>query len=271
MLAPDPIQIAIELPDRSVYLHMAACGGRDQVVRELAQNGWLAYERPLPKLISILVSSQKCSFLDIGANTGYYSLLAAVLGSDEVRAYEPVPQICEVIKCNIIHTFNTCSQPICIFPLALSNQDGEAQLFVPDGSHGLIETSSSLNSYFKKHHAYSLQITRSTLDSHVRNVPLRNNNLVVIKIDVESHEPEVLQGASLLIQERRPIIIAEILPGGTDEWFQEWAIKYDYEHYSLDPIKGAKKRKQIKASSKYRDHLFAPKERAVEHLLRELA
>jgi FkbM family methyltransferase len=168
MLAPDPVKISIDLPENTYYIYMAACGGRDQIVSQISHDGWLSYEKPLPNLISRLVRSQRTSFLDIGANTGYYSLLAAVLGSVEVRAYEPVPQICEVMKCNIIHTFKTKFHPITVWSLALSNSNGKGELFVPDPSHGLIETSSSLNSGFKKIHAYNLQIDKTTIDSHLR-------------------------------------------------------------------------------------------------------
>jgi FkbM family methyltransferase len=270
MLAPDPVEILVTFPSKTYSISMAACGGRDQVVKQLSLDGWLAYESPLPKLISILIRSQKTTFLDIGANTGYYTLLAAVLGSEEVRAYEPVQQICEVVKCNIYHTFNTRSHPITVHPIALSNVDGEDQLFVPDASHGLIETSSSLNSNFKQNHAYSLQVTKATLDSHTREFPLRNDTLVVIKIDVESHEPEVLQGAGCLIRTRRPVIIAEILPGFSSAWFQDWANENNYDHYSLDCHEGATKSPRVLASTDHRDHLFVPRELAIEYLLRDL-
>lgn len=271
MLAPDPIEIPIVISDKEVCsIRMAACGGRDQVVKELIHKGWLAYESPLPKLLSILVRSHKISFLDVGANTGYYTLLAAALGSEEVRSYEPVPQICEIIRCNIFHTFNLHQHPISVYPIALSNLDGEDQLFVPDPSHGLIETSSSLNSSFKKSHAYSLRIIKSTLDTHIRENPLNDNTVVVIKIDVESHEPEVLEGASSLIDNRRPIVIAEILPGFRPEWFENWANQYNYDHYILDSCKGAIKSNQVRASAVQRDHLFVPQEFSTENLLNSL-
>jgi len=81
---------------------MDSCGGRDQVARQISAQGWRAYEAPLPTLIEAWCSRLQAVFLDIGANTGFYSLLAATSGARHVHAFEPVTEIADVLKANVV-------------------------------------------------------------------------------------------------------------------------------------------------------------------------
>lgn len=270
MLAPDPQEIPISLDWVNTKLHMAACGGRDQVVRDLCNRGWEGYEKPLPKLIALLVGSTKSVFLDIGANTGYYSLLASAVGACSVRAFEPVPQICEVIKCNIRHSSHALGAPIEIYNIALSNHAGHANLYIPNPEHGLIETSASLSQTFKGSYSYSITVQVDTLDRHLSTFPLDKSCLIVAKLDVESLEPSVLLGGAGAIREYMPIIITEILPDVDTRFYVKWMQKYDYLHYSLDPLRGATLTSDVEASPVNRDHLFAHKSIDLKKLLSRL-
>ena len=50
---------------------MDDCGGRDQVVSQVCNQGWRSYEPPLPLLIAKVVSARPTAFFDVGANTAY--------------------------------------------------------------------------------------------------------------------------------------------------------------------------------------------------------
>lgn len=260
MLAPDPVDIQVQLGDFKSNFRMAACGGRDQVVRKVSAEGWYAYEPPLPQLIAQLVAGGKTAFFDVGANTGYYSLLAASLGSPDVRAFEPIHQIAEVIRCNIVHTYGSLASNIKIYETALADHDGKARLFIPNPGHGLIETSSSLNPNFKESHHGEMMVEVERLDTHIANLPLSNELAAVVKIDVESFEPQVLRGAEQFIGRHRPFIIVEILPRFDSSFYSYWLNKLGYQHYRLGSGGRLMMSDAIEPRLASRDHLLVPSE-----------
>lgn len=173
---------------RSGELQLERCGGRDQVVRQIEAAGWRSYEAPLPIALCELVARQPSAFLDVGANSGFYSLIAALCGCREIRAFEPVPFISGLLARNIEHTLGPGVQPIRVFHEAISDHNGTAELYMPDQGHGLIETSASLNRAFREEHSDQFQVKVSSLDQHFQNNPLQKSLQLVLKIDVESCE-----------------------------------------------------------------------------------
>ena len=251
---------------------MHDCGGRDQVVRQIMAAGWRSYEPPLPLVLSQLIKAAKhddCPvvFLDIGANTGYYTLLAALAGADDVRAFEPVPQIAEILRANLRASLGQLHNPVRIFQLALSDHSGRATLFIPDQAHGLVETSASLNPEFRQLHSAQLDIQSQPLDLHVAEYPLLPGSRLLIKLDVESFEPQVLKGADWLIRRNRPWIVCEILPGADLLFYQGWMLEHGYQHFALLPPNQVLPDAAIQASLDCRDHLFVPDELNLQSLL----
>ena len=133
---------------------------------------------------------------DIGANTVIYGLVAKSLNKKcEVSFFEPLESASRIIYENL--KLNDYEAKI--FKLALSNYDGEGKFFLNEGSDFLY--SITLNEYadlaILGNHNSGVNYT--TMESKVSKFStLIENELVevpnLVKLDVETHEPEVLEG-----------------------------------------------------------------------------
>jgi FkbM family methyltransferase len=138
------------------------------------------------------------TIIDIGANTGVYSLVAgAVNPQARIISFEPLPENFARLKANVrINNFNIEPQQI-----AIGDKNGEVTFYVS----GVLD--SSLNS---NHRSGTKEITvqSKTLDSFIS-----ENGIVpdLVKIDVERFEPEVITGFIKGIEAYHPTMIVEIL------------------------------------------------------------
>lgn len=239
---------------------MAHCNGRDQVVFAAYKNGWKNYESPVPEVLSLLLSKENSIFIDVGANTGYYSLIAALLKVKEIHAFEPFAPIAKIYLDNVVNTLNTFPSFINFNQLALSDSNGTAKLFIPSQEHGLIETSASLNSSFRSSHSEVLTVKKKTLDSYFSKKELKKGFNYILKIDAETCEPEILKGGNNFISSYRPFVIVEILPESDLNFYSTWTKENNYIHYELKAPYGVYATTEIKSNSEIRDHLFLPKE-----------
>jgi len=133
---------------------------------------------------------------DIGANTGIYGLVAKSLNQKcEVSFFEPLESASKIIYENL--KLNNYEAKI--FKLALSNYDGKGEFFLNEGSDFLY--SITLNEYadlaILGNHNSGMNYT--TMESKVSKFStLMESELVqvpnLVKLDVETHEPEVLEG-----------------------------------------------------------------------------
>jgi FkbM family methyltransferase len=261
------IQIDVRLRDRLTRFYMQDCGGRDQVVRAVAAGGWTAYERPLPSIVARLCETWSPVVIDVGANTGYYSLLAASTGATRVLAFEPEPNIRALFASNVRES--ALGNRIQVSECALSDQrDTTMALHLPDAGHGLIETSASLNPQFRARHSGRIDVPVTTLDAfwgaldlESANPSARDAKDMVLKIDVESLEPQVLRGASRLIETRRPVIALELLPNTDKAFFARFMAERRYTRFHLKPSGQLSSRKDVAdLSNEHRDHLLVPDE-----------
>ncbi len=123
-------------------------------------------------------------FLDVGANQGLYSLIAAENPQcAHVYAFEPVLPTFDLLERNI--RLNKMAARITPLPFGVSDSDGTSQIAVPrthSGAasiHHVPEDSTPLNIQLKTAPSFADTIQPDDL-------PL------LVKIDVEGHEPEVL-------------------------------------------------------------------------------
>lgn len=244
---------------------LALHGGRDQVANMVRDGGWAAFEPPLPEYVSRIVQTKSGMFIDVGANTGYYTLLAASVAPRlKVLALEPDPAVLAILKRNV--TRNGLNRRVKILSYALSSDSGVANLYVPSQEHGLIETSSSLESGFKQHHSETISVPMITLDRLLRRPSTILRRVAAIKIDVEGHEASVLKGAVATIKRHRPVIFIEILPAADTAYMANLLASLDYTDLKLHPSDGA-----IPSSEPAHDpiawnHAFVPAEGVDEFL-----
>ena len=214
---------------------------------------------PLPALIAVWCHELQPVFVDVGANTGFYSLLALAAGAVHTHGFEPVEEIAAVFMSNA--AVSEVGSRLTLHPTALGREEGEATLYFPRADHGLVETSASLNAEFRQEHAGQCQVRVATLDS-VMPEYLSGQVPLLIKIDVESHEPEVLRGATSIMKNARPALVCELLPGYNEGSFTTLCREYGYTYFSLEsgmPVEAA-----LNAVSETgRDHLFLPDERKI--------
>lgn len=227
-----PEIVIITLPEyikKDTEFRMHTVGGRDQIARVLWLKNWHHYEKPLPDFFATYAQKAKV-VLDIGANTGFYSLIAA-FSSDtaKIYAFDPYPPAQKLLKNNLV--LNKVSERVTMVPLAISNLNDEADLFVPTGEHGLIETSSSLNKDFRKTHSDVFRVTVSTLDDFVKENNLDNVDL--IKLDVENQEHLALQGAEHVLQKLRPVIFFEAVEQVDCDALEQIRKKHNYLVFRL--------------------------------------
>lgn len=169
---------------------------------------------------------------DIGANTGVYGLIAkAILPKANVSFFEPIPKALEMIEKNL--SINNFSGDI--FKIALSDFDGKGSFFLPSGQD--MAYSVTLNAFAdeaidgvhdqtRDYNELFAKVSRvdTLIDAAKCDIP------DLVKLDVETHEPEVLRGfgkylsssTSFLIEvltDRKAAEINAILDGlGYDFW-----------------------------------------------------
>lgn len=134
------------------------------------------------------------TFVDVGANIGYYSLLAAKLVGEKGRviSIEASPKIFSVLQSNT--RLNPFSSNIEAHNLAITDKPGKNPVYLgPDGNLGSTTTSATLQGKFP-YRKYNLeaQVDAVTLDSLIELKDI--SNLQMIKIDVEGTEREVIDG-----------------------------------------------------------------------------
>ncbi|SHL06286.1 FkbM family methyltransferase [Rhodothermus profundi] len=151
----------------------------------------------------VLAAWLRCGqvFYDIGANVGFFSVLAAKLvgPTGKVYAFEPFLQNIEAIRKNA--ALNSFEEIIEIWHGAVSNRSGSGKLVLCESSDRFRLEDTAVN-------APSITVPLYTIDELVLKGRLRPPDLV--KIDVEGHELQVLQGMEETIRRYRPVILCEV-------------------------------------------------------------
>ena len=136
--------------------------------------------------------------IDIGANRGIYAYPLADLCSS-VDLFEPNP-----ICASILRSWSKSKPNVSVYNVAVSDHSGYANLKIPVDASGIEHDSSASLDNVPQGHFRELAVKLVDLDS------FKFNNVELIKIDVEGHELEVINGAINTIQLNTPAILVEI-------------------------------------------------------------
>lgn len=168
---------------------------------------------------------------DIGANTGVYSLLSKTVNSNViVHAFEPSNGVFPKLEKNCYLN----DYDIKCWKLAFSNFLGFQSFY---DSHGNLPTSGSLSSkkFFDEceddNLKFEYQVKTSTIDEFI--IQHKIDKIDLIKIDVEMHEAEVMEGFKQC-NKMRPIIFIEILTEEIAAEIEEKIKNFNYSFYELD-------------------------------------
>ena len=175
-------------------------------------------------LLPMLVDPTRVA-VDVGANNGLYSVVLGNIAT-HVVAIEAIPELANGLRrllpnIEVIHA-------------AASDQPGRITLAIPEGMLGL---SSVAHTDFNEGRAVrKVDVNAVTLDGVFEN---RADSIGFIKIDVEGHELAVLQGASRVIKEHRPVLLIEAEErhcAGTVSALFDYFSKLGYSGFFMDGV-----------------------------------
>jgi FkbM family methyltransferase len=133
------------------------------------------------------------TFVDVGSNVGYFTLLAASLGA-RVIAYEPTPAVYKRLRENV--ALNSLRN-VTLVNAAVGNKSGTLTLYQsPDDPEA--------NNTFGEGDC-CLEVAAVTLDEDLAAHGIET--VQVLKIDAEGAEPLVLTGAAKLMNSKMPPLI----------------------------------------------------------------
>lgn len=166
--------------------------------------------------------------LDIGANIGYYSvMLSRCVGErGKVLSFEPMEYYREILDKNIRQ--NNISN-VEIFPFGFSNKETQYKCIRGDSS-------ATIHFYGKQHDFEIIQC--KTLDAFCMEKKL--DCVDFIKIDVDGHEPCIMQGGNSFFKKYDPTILLEVahlyyFKQGTFAWdFYSMLKEQGYNIYDED-------------------------------------
>jgi FkbM family methyltransferase len=134
--------------------------------------------------------------VDVGANCGLYTRRLARL-SRQVHAFEPSQQMARLLR-------RTSARNVRIHEIALSDHDGDAELFIPQGEDGLVHGLASLEARVgSSGRSISAHVPIARLDAVI------HQDVAFVKVDVEGHELNVLNGAVELLERCQPVFLVE--------------------------------------------------------------
>ena len=204
------------------------------------------------------LSMVSSTIIDIGANTGIFTLVAkSVNPNAKVIAFEPITRIYEKLLKNIyINQYDAAA-----FDIGISNFDGEQEIYdFPDIKNPYSASlDPQLSNEISSRSQFDLKktlISTNKLDSFINEIRIKELTNTLIKIDVEQHEPFVLEGMKNMMQELKPIILIEILNNEIGDAVNKFIQNYNYNYFKIIEGKGIKKISLIESSGTHQERNF---------------
>ena len=176
------------------------------------------------------------TFYDIGANIGYYSLLAAMENKKvKVVGFEPATGPLFYFNENVrINSFRN----IVVEPVALSHKDGEIEFYeIKNKKYRYLEYNlggeSNTGSKTTGRNFVLNKVKTTTLDNYVK----INSEMQIdlIKMDTEGTENLILEYSHLVLSEMKPVIICETLFNTIEPELEKIMRSYGYGFYNHIP------------------------------------
>ncbi len=207
--------------------------------------------------------------IDVGANTGIYSLVAHAINSKaKIFAFEPISRIYRILSSNLDlnlarEVLGQSSPKIQAIQVALSDYNGSGEMFDLPVEHMY---TASLN---KDIHLERGNMMKSILEAVV--VQRIDHFCAVhdvipdlVKIDVESHEPAVLRGMGDLLRLYQPTLICEIWDNTVGAAVEEAIGNCGYLYFAIeDTVRETAHVRNETPERGYVNYLFASKKVAL--------
>jgi FkbM family methyltransferase len=195
-------------------------------------------------------------FVDIGANTGVFTLVAKTINKDIICfAFEPVSLIYDRLEKNL--KLNGITDVV-LENKAVSNYDGVCQFQDAEGED--IPTSLTILTEEEIRNKKTIEVQCVTLDSYFSN-NLQNMPIDLVKMDVETFEPQVIEGMKSILTKYEPTLIVEILDDNIGKQIKSLLSEYSYIAFSINEKTGEVKQKVdfVRESSSCYNYLFISK------------
>ena len=169
---------------------------RESVYLPFLRDGCIPHQRPLDRLFAATLRPGDL-VVDVGANIGYTTLLAARLvgPSGRVIAFEPAARMAVLLRRSTDQASN-----VEVRQCAIGAGEGRTTFY--EANFG------DLSSVLPVEGAVHYDVPLSTLDSQLHGLP----SPTLVKIDVEGFEPEVIAGMGRVGQaDTAPLVIFEAL------------------------------------------------------------
>jgi FkbM family methyltransferase len=146
--------------------------------------------------------------LDVGANIGFYTVPMAIRAKEigsRVIAIEPVASNAEWLRYNL--ALNGCLDIAEVLEVALGNECGQVEIALADDflAGGVVG-----NATFGSRELYPrfprTMVQRETLDR----IWEGRGRIDIVKLDIEGHETNFLEGGRATISEHRPVLLIEL-------------------------------------------------------------
>lgn len=175
-------------------------------------------------------------FVDVGANIGWYTMLASTIVGNRghIHAFEPRRQIVDYLRRTV--ALNGAGDLVTVYPIGLSN-DAKCETLMWSGI-----SDNGGGASFARDDA-STDMVCQTIDVRALD-SLDVGDVDVVKIDVEGAELLVVEGARRTIERHRPIILSEVFPEQlrrvsrcTPEQYFDFFLSRDYAGYIVDNLR----------------------------------
>jgi FkbM family methyltransferase len=215
---------------------------------------WRGEYEPETTIIFQQLAKKARVILDIGANTGFFSMLAlAANESARAIAFEPVPANYKLLKAHI--KINDWEERISLEPQAVSNFVGTTKFHIPFDE---VPLSGSLElTGFRGYEGELIEVRVTSIDAFYN----REEAIDLVKIDVEGFEDKVLEGMSGILTRFSPDLIVECNHDGPFLNIEAILQQFGYRFFHLVP-QGAIPVEKIRPDSQghYRNYLCTVKE-----------
>lgn len=198
------IEVDFKLDGKS---HFLLDNTKTDYLMQIIRKDPCSFERNVVMLYSRLCQKNKLKIVDVGANIGIYSIIAATINPTcHVDAFEPSPSnfnsLCQNLLLNNINTVRPINK-------ALGKNESRIPLYIPDNEE-ISSVSSMVEGFTELFHdkVNSTIVDVVALDEFYKD---RFQEIDLIKLDAEFFENEILLGGENLINTSKPIVICEAL------------------------------------------------------------
>lgn len=218
-------QLLLALIERHVTRIVAVDGDGIRYLIDTADRGPITlrifsegtYEEPLVTRVSDLLADvldeprplENRAFVDVGANIGTATLVALKrFGAATALALEPHPANLRLLRMNLIA--NELEERVAVMAVAASDGPGELELEMAThniGDHRIRTGAESGRGAVDEAARAVITVPAVRLDEAVSEAGIGSDEIGLVWIDVQGHEPQVLRGADALIDAAVPILI----------------------------------------------------------------